>query len=181
MDELIYNYICWLRNLVGDDPSDSSFNTLFEVAWSMYFDYSIPNDYNRADDGIQLRSRYTRETSISLPDLGDCTMLEFLVGLAIRWNDTMYDNTHPDCVPEYFWNLIKNLELDTNTDDFILEENAVDDIVAGFTILNDRLYGYDGSGGGLFPLQNPHEDQTKVEIWYQMMAYLTENWWQWYT
>jgi hypothetical protein len=40
--------------------------------------------------------------------------------------------------------------------------------------LNRRLYTTSGYGG-LFPLEEPKEDQRKVEIWYQMMAYLGEN------
>ena len=40
-------------------------------------------------------------------------------------------------------------------------------------ILN-REYHPDGDGG-LFPLMNPREDQRGVEIWYQMSAYLLEQ------
>jgi hypothetical protein len=36
-----------------------------------------------------------------------------------------------------------------------------------------REYEPDGTGG-FFPLQNPLEDQTQVEIWYQMAAYINE-------
>jgi len=36
-----------------------------------------------------------------------------------------------------------------------------------------RDYHADGRGG-FFPLTNPDTDQTKVEIWYQMNAYVTE-------
>ena len=35
---------------------------------------------------------------------------------------------------------------------------------------------YDSNGyGGLFPLRNPREDQRKVELWYQLNAYLLEQ------
>ena len=37
-----------------------------------------------------------------------------------------------------------------------------------------RTYEYDGIGG-FFPLTNAEEDQTKVEIWYQMAAYINEH------
>ena len=36
-----------------------------------------------------------------------------------------------------------------------------------------RTYEYDGSG--FFPLTTTEEDQTKVEIWYQMAAYINEH------
>jgi hypothetical protein len=29
--------------------------------------------------------------------------------------------------------------------------------------------------GGMFPLEDPREDQRAIEIWYQMMAYINEN------
>ena len=38
----------------------------------------------------------------------------------------------------------------------------------------NRDIGYDGSGG-LFPLKNPPGDERKVEIMYQMYAYVHEN------
>jgi hypothetical protein len=44
------------------------------------------------------------------------------------------------------------------------------------TILHDliwRDYHPDGRGG-FFPLQNPDVDQTKVEIWHQLNAYVSE-------
>jgi hypothetical protein len=41
-------------------------------------------------------------------------------------------------------------------------------------VLNKREY-FPSGKGGLFPLENPREDQTKVEIWYQMHAYVMEN------
>ena len=37
-----------------------------------------------------------------------------------------------------------------------------------------RTYGRNGYGG-LFPLHKATSDQTKVEIWYQMAAYLSEH------
>lgn len=42
-------------------------------------------------------------------------------------------------------------------------------------VINKRLYNEDGTGGGLFPLRHATQDQREVELWYQMMAYLTEN------
>jgi hypothetical protein len=37
-----------------------------------------------------------------------------------------------------------------------------------------RTYQPDGRGG-FFPLNHPEEDQTKVEIWYQMNKYVIEH------
>jgi hypothetical protein len=123
----------------------------------------VPNDDNRARDGLDLRRRFERETSIMLPDLGECTMLEFLVALSIRLNETVYDYNDPDRVSDWFGELIDNLEVD---------RKSIDEI---FQCLNGRTYDYNGGNGGLFPLENPREDQREIEVWYQMMAYLREN------
>jgi hypothetical protein len=42
------------------------------------------------------------------------------------------------------------------------------------TNLVERTYQKNGKGG-LFPLKQPAKDQRRVEIWYQMAAYLNEN------
>ena len=71
---------------------------------------------------------------------------------------------------QWFWVLINNLGLDTFTDEnFDME--AVQEKVQIFL---DRKYEKNGEGG-LFPLKNPKEDQRRIEIWYQMSAYLFEN------
>jgi hypothetical protein len=145
-----------------ENPGPSNHN-LFAAAWNTPYEYFVPNDDNRAQDGLDLRGRFERETSITLPNLGKCTMLEFLVALSIRMNETVFDFEDPDQVSDWFWELIENLEVDR----FDLEEI--------FQRLNGRKYDYDGGNGGLFPLENPREDQREIEVWYQMMAYLREN------
>jgi hypothetical protein len=66
--------------------------------------------------------------------------------------------------------LIRNLGLidtnDTNTD--VKEVNAIIKRVV------DRTYQHNGHGG-LFPLRLATSDQRKVEIWYQLSAYLSET------
>ena len=156
------SYIHWLRGLV-ERPSGPSYRALFNAAWLTVYKYYVPNDDNRAHDGLDLRGRFERETSVTLPNLGKCTMLEFLVALSIRLNETVYDYDDPDQVSDWFWELIDNLEVD---------RHKLEDI---FQRLNGRTYDYDGGNGGLFPLNNPREDQREIEIWYQMMAYLSEN------
>ncbi len=154
-------YKRWLRGLVGE-PGPSNHN-LFVAAWNTPYEYFVPNDDNRAQDGLDLRERFERETSIVLPDLGKCTMLEFLVALSVRMNETVYDYDDPDQVSDWFWELVENLEIDR----YKLKDT--------FQRLNGRTYDYDGGNGGLFPLENPREDQREIEVWYQMMAYLREN------
>jgi hypothetical protein len=143
------------------------------MAWATIYEYHIPNDDNRAEDGLKLRERFELESSLRLLDLGECRMLEFLIALAIRLNESVYDHNNPDQTPYWFWILIKNLQLDEYDDYYPFDKIHVD-IKLVFMRLNRRLYTTSGYGG-LFPLEEPKEDQRKVEIWYQMMAYLGEN------
>ncbi len=166
-------YDHWLRGLVAKNPGPS-YHILFDMAWTTFYEYHIPNDDNRAEDGLKLRERFELESSLRLPDLGECRMLEFLIALAIRLNESVYDYENPDQTSYWFWRLIKNLQLDAYTDNYSFNEVHFY-IEQVFIRLNERLYASNGGGGGLFPLEEPMADQRHVEVWYQMMAYLTEN------
>jgi hypothetical protein len=73
----------------------------------------------------------------------------------------------------WFWELLNNLGLSeyANLDRI---RSSIKEINSILSTLNKREYEEDGYGG-LFPLRNPGKDQRKVEIWYQMSAYLLEN------
>ncbi len=170
-------YNDWLRGLVVKN-SGPSYHILFDLAWTTIYEFHIPNDDNRAEDGLKLRERFELESSLRLPDLGECRMLEFLIALAIRLNESVYDHNNPDQTSYWFWQLIKNLQLDEYDDNYPFGDVFSEIpfyIERVFVRLNERLYASNGGGGGLFPLEEPMADQRHVEVWYQMMAYLTEN------
>ena len=79
-----------------------------------------------------------------------------------------------DKTGEFFWLIVKNACLDHCTDDTY--GRTWDDFYVSSKIANilSRNYGTNGYGG-LFPLQNATENQQMVPIWYQMNAFLTEN------
>ena len=66
--------------------------------------------------------------------------------------------------------MICNLGLD-KFDDKHYNSDYVYEILGKFV---RREYDFNGRGG-LFPLKNVQNDQRKVEIYYQMLAYLSEN------
>lgn len=72
-----------------------------------------------------------------------------------------------------FWLFLENLGLDKLNDARYdsRAEAFVDDCLHRVIW---RLYEPNGFGG-LFPLQAPEQDQTRVELWYQLNAYLLEN------
>jgi hypothetical protein len=146
------------------------------MAWTTIYEYHIPYDDNRAEDGLKLRERFELESSLKLPDLGECRMLEFLIALAIRLNEAVYDCDNPDQVRYWFWQLLTNLQIEAYSDDWPFGFDTVGFYIEQvFTRLNERLYASNGGAGGLFPLEEPMADQRHVEVWYQMMAYLGEN------
>lgn len=167
----ITRYTRWLRSLV--DRPGSYYDILFDAAWNWTYEYSIPHDDNRAEDGLRLRERFESESSLRLPDLGECCVLEFLVALAIRLNESTYDWDKPNQTSDWFWTMVFNMGLQRFDDTY--SDDPYENITDAFERLNFRLYNEDGTDGGLFPLRWAKEDQRQVEVWYQMMAYLSEN------
>lgn len=172
------DYFHWLCELVGVEQEERSYWVLAKDLHRMPFYSLIPHDENRASDGIALREEYLSE--INGPrylrlDLGECTMLEMLIALSRRMDyetaDPVYEQ---DNTAVLFWEMIDNLGL-IEYDDASYAD--VRNRIRVSEILNNlirRRYHRNGRGG-LFPLKRPSCDQRKVEIWYQMNAYLMEK------
>ena len=120
------------------------------------------------EDGKDLRLDFIRESGLALDtswfDDG-CSVLEMLVGFSRR---ASFQTDIPE--QTWFWRFISNLRLADSTDDGF-DPQDVELILSDFVW---RTYDYDGFGG-LFPLQDPREDQRGVEIWYQFCEYIIEN------
>lgn len=174
-EERYPDYFEWLCEMVCVDGryNDSAYWVLAKILWNTDYTWSMEMDENRAGDGEALRYRYECDGGTDGYD-GPCTVLEMLVALADRM-DTMLDELDGECkLPCYFWEMIENLGLDEYTDEYYTEhyDNGEVDIILENWL--DRVYNYDGSGG-LFPLKHPREDQRHVDTWYQMNAYIMEN------
>jgi hypothetical protein len=103
-------------------------------------------------------------------------MLEFLIALATRMNETFYDWDVPDQTGVYFWEMMGNLGLLDYTDKFLEDfPNEVSAIDEAFAKVNYRKYDSDGRDGGLFPIDNPSHNQRETEIWYQMQEYMSKR------
>ena len=98
------------------------------------------------------------------------------VALAMRMEDQLLDEEHDyDRTSEWFWMMIKNLGLDIYDDENYNQYDSNKIISDTVTRLNERTYRRNGTGG-LFPLIGKvSKDQRKLEIWYQMMSYLDQN------
>lgn len=165
-------YLEWLVSLIDDGRADY-YSMVLTVAWEMEFTYSIPLDANRALDGVDLRNVYERDTSQPVPELGPCLILEFLIALSLRINYILDDPGLPDRTAHWFWVVIGNLALTHLGPHNKPEQNREISEYAFRRVVNRE---YDAAGsGGLFPLRSPIQDQRKVEVWYQMHAWIAQE------
>ena len=139
--------------------------TLFQVP----FKWTLEHDQNRALDGLELREGYEYE--------GECTFLEMLVGLCYRMDHESSHNQSVYSPTFWFLVIIDNLGLGGLGDsDAWMDYNCdyVETVFEACNRVNNRDYLPDGKGG-LFPLEYPPDDMTKVEIYYQMTQFMYEN------
>lgn len=170
-------YFEWLYSQVGAvrnrNPSRSYWKLLKQL-YTKEFQWFIPNDDNRVEDGKELRLRFLEETGYTLVDprglwmnLG-CSMLEMMIALA-----RMAAFESDGSAVEWFWRFMHNLEIekysDARYDRYVAKE--VEEVL---NRVIHRKYDRDGVGG-LFPLRNASRDQRRVELWYQMSSYLLEG------
>lgn len=164
MKQLNYNYYEWLISQI-DIPNGKTYTGLFECMHNVEFVWTVPNDDNRVQDGLDLRPEFA-DGKVSDLVLEGATFLEVLIGISRRLEFTAGGEAR-----HWAWRLIKNLRLHKCHDPLFEEKYAkVRDILD--TVIW-RTYQSNGRGG-FFPLHNPPEDQTKVEIWYQLNAYVIE-------
>lgn len=172
-------YFSWLYSRVRatrDGAPGMSYAKICSRMHQVKFNWSVPNDDNRAADGKELRELFLDEEEHRDPGdydeewLGlDASVFEVLVALCHRAN-YMIDAD----VEQFFETLLINLKL-TDCFDAALTNAAADTRVARIIEkFNERQYSRSGQGG-LFPLKHPSKDQREVEIWYQMAEYMTEN------
>ena len=169
-------YIAWLWGLIGEGPLTGESRLLIDVLHEKDFYWTVPNDDNRGNDGLLIREEFADLKGVGPEDIleGPCTLLEMLVGLARRCSDEMADPDHPDTTKRWFWEMMDNLGLE-NKPPYLYEAEFTSDVIEFiFDRVLDRTYAPSGRNG-LFPLNYPKEDQRKVELWYQMSAYLLEH------
>lgn len=173
-NDIINDYFEWLSDLVCKKRfgKQISYRKLLIYLHGVKFRYSIPRDENRAEDGISLRYRYSLHQDFGgvVPKCldGPCSVLEMMVALAMKCEETMDDPSIGDRTGQWFWGMVTNLGLGAMMDDRF-DRRYVEDVVNRFL---DRDYEPDGKGG-LFTIRNCDVDLRNVQIWYQMNWYLT--------
>lgn len=178
-DQIKDEYFTWLYNYVCDGRSHNniSYKKLFIFLHETEFTFSTDgNDINRAKDGVDLRYRFATigtedtneiENMLNILD-GPCSVLEMMVALAIRCEETIMDDTrYGDRTGQWFWNMMNNLGIGNMFDERFNRKIAEEKI---YRFL-DKQYDPDGKGG-LFYIEGCKEDLRDVEIWIQLCWYL---------
>ena len=164
-------YYEWLLGFIDGNGGTDVYSELLNHLYYRTYVWMLPQDANRADDGIELRARFESEAGIGLKNTSGCSVLEMLIALADRCeNEIMRDPVNDDNTWYWFWLMIDNLGLSEYTDDNFYVEEVDQKIDVWMT----NQYSRDGAGG-LFCVKNFPQDLTHVEIWYQMCWFLTEN------
>ena len=164
-----FRYLCELIDVTRFARQNSYRNLLMHLH-NIEFTWFVPNDDNRADDGIQVRRRF----ALSRNDIGlqrylngPCSVLEMMVGLALRCEEWMDNTDFGNRTGQWFWGMINNVGLSSMRDSKF-DREYVDDVIA--RLLN-RQYEPNGKGG-LFTVKHCNHDLRTVEIWCQLSWYL---------
>ena len=168
------------RNWMVEGMRAYDYTILFDILHDIEFEWVLPEDANRASEGIYLRAQFEYEDHMRLPDGWDsypCSFLEFLIALAeCMENDIMYD---PDSGSEpsiWFWMMMRNCGLSKFTDGYLLRHGGVAGKEVERIVDKIMFRRFDRNGnGGLFPMESSRKDQRFVEFWYQMNDYVLEK------
>lgn len=176
MSNVCDGYFEWLIGKVSGSlcSGQVSFRKLLYRLHDIPFRHIHPRDENRAKDGIELRYRFVWENhypaEVEYELDGPCSVLEMMVALALRCEETIMDDPHiGDRTPQWFRNMLVNLGLGSMSDDRF-DRRYVDTVIERFL---DREYDEDGRGG-LFTVRHRDCDLREVEIAYQLFWYLDE-------
>lgn len=166
-------YFHWLVAQVREPGRSHEEKTYWDLLRLMHrreFVWLIPNDDNRLVDGTDLRLEFLHENGthehMNKADFGPCSVFEVMIGISRRLEFNAGGKAEG-----WAWQLLDNLGLRKMSDPLSLRKQRVVNNILDALVW--RTYSPDGMGG-FFPLGWATEDQTKVEIWYQMAAYINE-------
>lgn len=176
------DYLHWLEAQLKDEHSNTTrsywdlVTLMFDTEFTLDFDGAIAMDRNRVVDGKDLRMEYSyilhgsnrRQLGVAnaLLAMGPISFLEVLIGLSRRLAFVAGGSA-----PGWAWQLLGNLELHRMWDNLSVRKQRK--VIEIMDVAIKRTYAPDGSGG-FFPLAWTDDDQTRIELWYQLNSYVEE-------
>ena len=165
LENLYFNWLC--AKVVDSDIRN--YHDLLVILHKTEFVWVVSADKHRADDGIELRIDFLRETQVERDAIWEaepCSLLELFVAFAKR---AKFQTSIP--TRTWFWEFMNNLKLDDFRQVSERDSYIIDDILYTFIWRQ-----YDPSGnGGLFPISRSKYDQRKIELWYQFSEYVEDR------
>jgi hypothetical protein len=161
-------YFIWLCNKV-QERHNHNYSELLKMLHKTEFVWVVPADRHRAEDGLELRIYFLRETCIEPDPIWEqlpCSILELFISFADRASFQTGMS-----LKVWFWEIISNLKLDEFRKVLNRDVYLIEDILYTFIW---RQYNPNGFGG-MFPLSRTNNDQRKVEIWYQFSEYVEDR------
>ena len=174
-DEINNEYFNWMVDAVSRNmfSKEVAYRKLLAYLHYVEFTYIIPKDENRAEDGIDLRYRFSLECNHTEDEIkfldGPCSILEMMVALSLRCEETIMDDpAYGNRTGYWFWGMITSLGLGSMIHAETFDKQYVEEVIERFL---NRDYEPNGKGG-LFTIKNCDRDLRGVEIWYQLCYYL---------
>lgn len=168
-----YNFLIEL--VLPNEIERCNYSELLKALYFYEYNPSIDRDENRRKDAYELRNVFANKYNFPISyikyDLNEpCTMLEMMVALANRIEDTiMYDPEYGNRIDIWFKEMLNSMLLLNQTNDSI----DFDWIYYRIDSFNKRNYETNGQGS-LFTINDPNIDMRDLEIWYQMQLYVSE-------
>lgn len=163
-------YFNWLCSQVATARYRLRYSKLLTKLYFADYEWTIPNDANRADDGMGLRYLFAQENDYSEAEM-ECTMaqkqccvLEMMVALVIRCESDYLGN--PDVVDHkmsVFMEMLKSMDIHTMEND-VYNDGIVENALVKFM---SHQYSPDGKGS-IFYVPQAAIDMRKEELWSQM-------------
>lgn len=174
MEELWDDYLQYLI-WRGGLQKMTRYSRLFEILHDIKFTWVIERDDNREDDGVELRDDYDIPDGYSEEEdeafmAHWCSVLEMMIGLAIRVDDEFIGDPAEEHPEDFFMEMIENLGLNIYKGNRYRE----DDVIKIVRRWLNREFDRKGNGSP-FPVRRDRRDQRKLEIWDQMNSYINEN------
>lgn len=158
-----------------DNYKGYAWSKCLRLFYNTEYTWQLDMDENRAKDGLALRWRFildnpVYEQYLDLLD-GPCSVLEMLVALALRIEETIMDDpAYGNRTSTWFWKMVVNLGIQGQFDMHFERKRTLDCLTRWMN--ND----YEPNGkGGLFTLKHCDKDLRDIEIWVQANWYINEN------